>query len=142
MNDKDYMRRYYLANKHRYTEYRREHRDERNARRRELYRSSEVRRMDAIAKSKAYRAQNPLQRSASEYGVDVERLEVLRDRGCSICGCGWAPGIDVTLHTDHDHVSGLFRGVLCDSCNLGIGKFYDNPELLIAAASYLQNGVV
>ena len=38
---------------------------------------------------------------------------------------------------DEDPVTGMRRGWLCHSCNLGIGKFYDDPTLLIAAAQYL-----
>ena len=32
------------------------------------------------------------------------------------------------------------RGLLCHMCNTGLGKFIDNPELLIAAANYLKEG--
>jgi hypothetical protein len=140
MNSQDYNRKYYLANKHRAAAYREATKDRRNARRRELYRTSDAHRVDAIRQAADYRSRNPMQRAAGAYGIDPDRLELLKDRGCSICGCGWAPGVDIQMHADHDHATGRFRGVLCGSCNLGIGKFYDNPELLLAAASYLQSG--
>jgi hypothetical protein len=42
------------------------------------------------------------------------------------------------LAVDHDHVTGTPRGLLCSFCNGGLGRFYDNPVLLRAAADYLE----
>ena len=39
---------------------------------------------------------------------------------------------------DHNHGTGQFRGFLCDSCNTGLGKFKDDPDLLERAISYLR----
>lgn len=52
---------------------------------------------------------------------------------CEICGLSVA-----TLHWDHDHSTGLFRGWLCLKCNAGLGLFCDSPEKLAAAARYLR----
>jgi hypothetical protein len=40
---------------------------------------------------------------------------------------------------DHCHHSNAFRGYVCDSCNLGFGKFNDDPALMMAAIHYLIN---
>lgn len=50
---------------------------------------------------------------------------------CVICGD------DSKLVVDHDHVTGSVRGMLCSSCNLGLGKFKDDPDLLEYARIYL-----
>lgn len=42
-----------------------------------------------------------------------------------------------SLHVDHNHTTGEVRGLLCNACNLTIGKAKDSPELLIAMAAYL-----
>jgi hypothetical protein len=38
---------------------------------------------------------------------------------------------------DHCHHTEQFRGYICDSCNLGFGKFDDDPQLMAGALSYL-----
>ena len=38
---------------------------------------------------------------------------------------------------DHDHVSGAYRDHLCSRCNIGLGKFKDDPILLAKAIEYL-----
>lgn len=40
---------------------------------------------------------------------------------------------------DHDHSTGAPRGILCSRCNLAIGLLEDRPDLLRAAASYIEN---
>lgn len=63
---------------------------------------------------------------------------VLAHQGCvcAICGAnnpkgGWA--------ADHDHITGLVRGVLCMRCNTGLGHFGDDIETLKSALAYLIN---
>jgi predicted nucleic acid-binding Zn ribbon protein len=42
------------------------------------------------------------------------------------------------LHVDHDHETGTIRDMLCGSCNKSLGGFQDSPELLRAAADYIE----
>jgi hypothetical protein len=39
---------------------------------------------------------------------------------------------------DHCHYSNNFRGYICNNCNLALGRFNDDPELLKKAIVYLQ----
>lgn len=70
------------------------------------------------------------------YGVTIEQWDgmVLSQEGrCGIC---WT--ILREPHVDHDHTDGHVRELLCTSCNNGLGRFFDNPDLLRAAAAYLD----
>jgi len=56
---------------------------------------------------------------------------------CAICSTD-NPGGRGKFHADHDHSTKQPRGVLCHNCNVALGNFRDNPELLKAAIEYLN----
>jgi hypothetical protein len=58
-------------------------------------------------------------------------------RGCAICNCKTAGGMG-NFHLDHCHQTGRIRGLLCDRCNKMLGMAKDRPEILRAAAKYLE----
>lgn len=66
-----------------------------------------------------------------------EQLLDLQDDRCAICGHLPAPD-EEPLAVDHDHLTGFNRGLLCRSCNHGLGCFRDSSEFLRAAALYLE----
>ena len=65
--------------------------------------------------------------------------ERLNDQGgvCAICGTD-NPGGRGQFHADHNHSTNEPRGVLCHNCNVALGNFKDNPELLQKAIVYLS----
>lgn len=52
---------------------------------------------------------------------------------CAIPGCTLP-----ATHADHCHVTKKHRGLLCNGHNRGLGFFQDSPQMLMAAAEYLQ----
>jgi len=44
-----------------------------------------------------------------------------------------------TLHADHDHETGAYRGPLCKRHNIALGALGDMPESLRQAANILEN---
>ena len=63
---------------------------------------------------------------------------------CAICGCapsnkrnGRKSNGARRFHRDHDHLTNKLRGLLCLSCNTGLGRFGDNVAWLKNALGYL-----
>jgi len=75
------------------------------------------------------------------YGLTIEDYDamLLEQQGvCAICSKAEAVSSKGVLSVDHDHKSGKVRGLLCDTCNRGLGHFFDNTEYLTKAVLYLQ----
>ena len=75
-------------------------------------------------------------RLKSLYGLTKDQhRKMIEDQngGCKICGSG------DRLVVDHDHETQKVRGILCNSCNRGLGYFKDSPSVLRAAADYLES---
>jgi len=57
---------------------------------------------------------------------------------CAICNKDFGT-INLRARIDHDHKTGTVRGLLCHECNAGIGFLQDDTQLLLNAATYLDN---
>jgi len=74
------------------------------------------------------------------YGITKDEYEAMlagQDGRCAICRVD-TPGGKGGWHVDHDHDTKVIRGLLCHHCNIGVGQFKDDPEILRAAADYLE----
>lgn len=73
-----------------------------------------------------------------KYGLTIEEYNQMaqeHDHSCAICRRACKTGRQLAV--DHCHKTGTIRGLLCQSCNIGLGRFDDNPALLDAAKAYL-----
>jgi hypothetical protein len=87
-----------------------------------------------------WRKENPGSFKEWKYGLTEEAYNTLLDKQrnkCAICGTTSPGGRHNKFHIDHDHTTGKVRGLLCWSCNAGLGQFKDNEYLLIEAHNYL-----
>ncbi len=66
---------------------------------------------------------------AGQYATMVQE----QDGKCKIC-----KESSQTLCVDHNHKTGVVRGLLCPSCNKGLGFFKDSVDLLNSAIAYLK----
>ncbi len=92
------------------------------------------------ANPKSRQLSNLKARIKRQYGITYEeyerRFEATNGK-CEICEEALERGRGKHA-LDHCHETGQLRGFLCSKCNMGLGFFRDNPELLITAAKYLQ----
>ncbi len=73
-----------------------------------------------------------------EYGITKEEynnMVVLQDGKCAICG---KEPKNRTLCVDHDHINNKNRGLLCKTCNQGIGLLQESLSTIYSAYLYLQ----
>ena len=81
-----------------------------------------------------------------EYNLTLEDYDALLKAQNYVCALCFKPetvldgktGKVKALSVDHDHDTDTVRKLLCINCNMGLGSFKDNPELLLAAAEYLK----
>jgi hypothetical protein len=70
-----------------------------------------------------------------KYGLTTQEYDALvkaQDGCCAICFTR-----TTRLVVDHNHETGLVRGLLCSPCNTGLGHFKDSVERLKEAINYL-----
>ena len=83
------------------------------------------------AKQKRYDLKNPDRRKNKQYGINLAEMKKKQNGMCAICSR------KVFLVIDHCHQTKKFRGLLCNDCNLGLGRFFDSVENLEKAKKYL-----
>jgi DNA-directed RNA polymerase subunit RPC12/RpoP len=77
----------------------------------------------------------------TKYGLTEEELDNLYEKQkykCAICGVTESELRGHILNIDHDHKTEKSRGLLCTSCNQGLGMFKDNIPRLLDAIEYLR----
>jgi len=91
---------------------------------------------EAKAKYKEW-AMTKARKSPGVLADDYSAMLYEQDYECAICG----KDTDEVgnLHIDHDHETDRVRGLLCNTCNSGLGKLRDSVDLLEKAIAYLKN---
>lgn len=74
------------------------------------------------------------------YGITLEDKNKMfsdQENCCAICGSETSKS-KRAFCVDHCHTTGLIRGILCNSCNRGLGFFEDSIDSLESAIKYLN----
>ena len=159
-HDREYFQKYYQQHKQKYREYGQRHYkankekiEQRNHRWREnnpekyqaaMRKYQEKNHEKIKQRSAQWYAANKTQASATNrknklrrYGLTIAQFsEMLESQNglCAIC--------QKTLKqpsVDHDHKTGMVRGILCRICNAALGQFQESPQILRNAIKYLNN---
>lgn len=71
---------------------------------------------------------------------DYEKMVVEQGSRCAICGTDNPGRKSKNNHwfIDHCHETNKIRGLLCHKCNLGLGHFNDNIDLMEKAIEYIR----
>jgi hypothetical protein len=98
-----------------------------------------------IRKHKWYQTESGKLSSANtklkkRFGITLEQFNqmyIVQNGKCLICDATES-NLGHRLAVDHCHITGKIRGLLCKSCNVGIGHLKDNIETLKRAIKYLE----
>lgn len=74
------------------------------------------------------------------YGLTLDDYNFMLNRQNGVCAiCGRPPKEGKPLHIDHDHKTGMIRGLLCFRCNFGLSYFGEDEIKLKKAFEYLSS---
>lgn len=91
------------------------------------------------AKRKADKTRAHANRTETVYGITAAEYEAILEAQNGRCAiCQKARGLSRRLAVDHDHETGMVRGLLCDPCNRIIMGRYDIAALGRAIAYHLD----
>ena len=84
-----------------------------------------------------------LLRVLRSYGLTEETYRSMLTAQGNVCPICTRPPTDKRKRwcLDHDHVTGRLRGIVCLSCNIGLGQFSNNPYILRRAAEYIERHI-
>lgn len=93
--------------------------------------------------SKAWREKNAERHADNnarwKYGIEHGTYAQMYEAQGGLCAICRRPAEDNRrLHVDHCHATNKVRGLLCNNCNNGLGRFEDDSARLRSAADYID----
>jgi len=147
---KDYHKAYYEANKEQIKAknkaYREANKEKKKAIDKAYYEANKEKRK---AYDKAYYEANKEKKKAYDksyhlkykYNMTLKEKNLMlkkQNTKCKICNIKFRRTFKATPCIDHCHTTNKVRGILCTSCNIGLGHFKDSTEILTNAINYLK----
>ncbi len=101
------------------------------------------------ATNRRYVERHPERHLRSKFGIDpAVKRQMFASQGFVCLACGTTEHGNKRVNgdsgwcLDHDHATGVLRGVLCWHCNVVLGYVRDCPRRLRALADYLDNAAM
>ena len=125
--------------------YRESHRDKL---RKDSLEYANTHREQGLVNKRKWRARNPdklkEEKLKARFGITLDQFNELKKQQNNCCGiCGEAfdkiPNSAKCACVDHDHKVKKIRGLLCHTCNSGIGCLRDDPVLMEKAVLWIKN---
>lgn len=70
------------------------------------------------------------------YGIDIvtyNKLLESQNYKCPVCG-----DVLISPHLDHNHTTGVIRGILCQRCNMAMGLLKEDIKILNSMINYIS----
>lgn len=74
-----------------------------------------------------------------KYGISLEERNGLlakQNFKCAACDENFKSFSSKDIHTDHCHIRGEIRGILCAPCNMALGMMKENSQRIMRLAAY------
>lgn len=82
--------------------------------------------------------ENRRNKTLRAYGMTEKDYLVMFEHQRGVCKICFKPQTIKRLAVDHCHTTGKVRGLLCDTCNRGIGLFKEDKDIILSAYNYLK----
>ena len=75
--------------------------------------------------------------------MTIEDYDKLLEKQGGVCAvCKTPPKSGKSLHIDHDHTTGLVRGLLCFRCNFGLSYYREDKQIIENLFKYISKPTV
>jgi DNA-directed RNA polymerase subunit RPC12/RpoP len=103
--------------------------------------SAEYRLLQRTTNNEEFKLRNRIATIKSVYGLSYKEYENIlktQDYKCKICGKIFSKNIkNLKPHIDHNHKTNKIRGILCHNCNVALGLFNEDYDIILSALEYV-----
>jgi Recombination endonuclease VII len=103
-----------------------------------IFRQKHLIRMRRYDQTRSWQRKGILNEQGNDFLLeDFDRIYQIQQGRCKICK-KHSTEFKRNLAVDHNHETGIVRGLLCLNCNRGLGSFQEEKNLLKEAIKYLN----